>query len=723
MKLTLSRLSVLCSALLCSTSVALAAAHPPELIRIFPLGGQAGTTISLEILGGRLSNVIGVEFDTKDLFWDQKTAQASPVKVTGEVRISPTAAMGAHILRVITLDGPSNSALFNVGQFPSPKEVEPNNKLAQAQRLSALPVEVQGRLDGAPDIDIFSFQANKGERWVFDLRSIEDGSSVEARMILMDSFGKQISFNDDRNDYNENPLIEQTFPATGVYYVKLDQYRGPRGFNFGKNCSYTLRISALPVITSTYPMALHAGSQAVVRLRGRGLESIRQAYLTELRQAEYARMTYPYTMPVHFRSDPATGSAQVRIAGNVKRRVPESAELTFLVPSDAKPGLWKLWVTGSRGSAPGLNLDIVDEPVLEATAAMKSALSAAPLEINGQLAKTGEKDSYHIEGRAGQPLHFFTLAAQLGVPYLDSVLTLRDASGKKVAENDDVVAGQGTLLGNPDSSLFYTPKQDGPLVLELRDRTRRGGPGFEYCLKIRNELPGFQLFTTPENFTVTPGDTSEIKVHLIREAGLEGEIEIWLAGLPPGVTAPRGRFRADQLFEPNADGADMIIPEMTLAIKTPESIPEGVYPISVYGAVIGGDGKRVEAHATMMQGPLLDVWNFVRRPLPAITMSVVPQFAPQLTSRVGTLRLERGKPVTIELTAENIPEGAPFRLVDLPAGVQYKMLGRQGSQVTVSVEAGAEALAGTYDISAETEVGSRKAPSPSIALVIQVPSK
>ena len=67
------------------------------------------------------------------------------------------------MLRAITLDGPSNSAIFNVGQFPSPiSEVEPNNKLDRAQRFCPLPVEVQGRLDGAPDIDIYAFTGQEG---------------------------------------------------------------------------------------------------------------------------------------------------------------------------------------------------------------------------------------------------------------------------------------------------------------------------------------------------------------------------------------------------------------------------------------------------------------------------------------------------------------------------------------------------------------------------------
>src|ERR1700681_1859664 len=95
-----------------------AGAAAPELIRIYPLGGQAGTTVSLEILGQRLSNVTGVEFDTQDLLWE-RTTQSGPGKIIGDVRIAPEAALGAHRLHVNTLDGPSTTALFNVGQLRS----------------------------------------------------------------------------------------------------------------------------------------------------------------------------------------------------------------------------------------------------------------------------------------------------------------------------------------------------------------------------------------------------------------------------------------------------------------------------------------------------------------------------------------------------------------------------------------------------------------------------
>src|SRR6266478_4404301 len=200
------------------------------------------------------------------------------------------------------------------------------------------------------------------------------------------------------------------------------------------------------------------------------------------------------------------------------------------------------------------------------------------------------------------------------------------------------------------------------------------GPVSEYCLKVANQKPAFQLFTTPENFTVASGGDAELKVHLIREAGFEGKVDVWLEGLPAGVQTPRGQFRADQLFEPNADGADMIIPEIPFRIHVPESIPVGSYTIRVYAAPADepdNTSNRVEAHATIMIGPLLDLWNFIRRPLPAITMTVVQPFSAELLTDVRTLRLERGKSATLELKAENVPEDTNFRLLDLPDGVQY----------------------------------------------------
>lgn len=596
---------------------------PPKLSRVYPLGGQLGTTVPVEILGERLSDAARLEFDCKDLTWERTTEESTPGKLKGAISISGTAALGSHMFRIITRGGSSNSGIFNVGQFRSIAEIEPNNNPAVAQTINAFPVEVQGVLEGAPDSDVFAFEASEKQRWVFDLRSIEEGSAVEARMLLLDAAGQRIVFNDDRNDFNENPRIEYTFPVAGKYYIKLDQYRGPRGFNFGKLSAYTLRFSALPVVTSLRPLALRAGATATLRLTGTGMDSVAHIYVTELRQAEYARMTYPYTMPIKFRPDPEEGRNASRLDGQVTQRAPGQVEVRFDVPEDVHEGVWRLWLVGANGTAEAGSLVIENCPTLDEKDAREAALGVEPLTVVGALEKTGERDVFRFRVKAGEPVHFSTLAMQLGVPFLDTVLTLRDESGKKLAENDDVVAGQGTLLGNPDSSLFYTPKQDGTVSLEVHDRLRRGGTGYEYCIKVERRAPSFQLFTTPENVTAAQGGVAEIKVHLVREEGFEGEVDIWFEGLPDGIRAERSQFRADQLFIPNADGADMVIPEITFRIAIPPASPPASYPVRVYGrAARTPQREPVEAHATLMLGPLLDVWNYVRRPLPQITLTV-----------------------------------------------------------------------------------------------------
>ena len=576
--------------------------EPATLIRLHPLGGRAGSVVEVEILGTKLATATGVEFDGKDLIWEQTTERAEG-RVRGLVSIAPGAALGGHMLRVMTSQGPTPSLVFNVGQFPSFVEGE-------QRAVPSLPVEIYGRLDGAADIDTYWFSVGAGERWLFDFQAMEAGAAVEARMILLDRNGERMAFNDDRDDYDENPLIEHTFTAGGVYGVRLDQYRGPRGFTFGKNNAYLLRIAQLPRVRAVAPLGARRGSAARFRLMGSGLAGVKEVYLTELRRGEYARMTYPYTMPIRFREDPA---ANPRIDGMVVSASEGRVEASFAIPAGASLGLWKLWVAGASGVAEGPRVEIDDVVEISEGGTLPSSF---PFAVNGVLSQPREWDTYSIAAKAGSPIYVSTLSAQLGGPHLDTVLTLLDTKGKKLAENDDVVAGWGGLLGNPDSSLFFTPAVDETLQLVVRDRLKRGGELYPYRLRFASRRPGFQLFTTPENLTVKRGGTAVLKVHLVREMGFAGEVEVWVAG----VEGLHGKFRTDQLFEPNADGADMLIPEMEFRVSGLDKA--GVVPLRVWGKA--ADGTVVEGHTATMIGPIYQGdWNFFRRPVAGITLTVV----------------------------------------------------------------------------------------------------
>lgn len=593
--------------LLCALAAAAAEFEPAQLTRLHPLGGRAGTAVEIEILGTHLDTATSVEFDCADLEWKHTTSRDKG-KLTGVIAIAPGASLGGHMLRVMTAHGPTSSLLFNVGQFPAFIE-------SDHRAVPSLPAEIYGRLDGPTDHDTYWFTAKAGERWLFDLRAMEHGSAVEARMMLVNGKGERLVYNDDRDQFDENPLIEHTFAEAGLYGVKLDQYRGPRGFTFGKNNAYILRISALPRLRWVSPLGARRGSTARLTIDASSLAQIREVYLTELRRGEYARMTYPHTMPVAFRNDPARSGSVRRINGRFAAGIAE-----FAIPASAPTGLWRLWLAGPNGVAEGPNVEISETPEFTEESAMRAMPAMPAFTINGSLAQPRERDRYRVEARAGEPLHFWTLSTQLGAPWLDTVLTLRDPEGKKIVEDDDVVAGYGGLLGNPDSSLFYTPAKNGPLILEVRDRLNRGGPAFPYRLKFDRRKPGFQLFTTPENLTARKGAVAIAKVHLVREAGFSGPVDVWFEGLPKEMPEMRSRFRADQLFEPNADGADMLIPEIPFRIEAPTA--PGVYALRVMGKA--ADGQVAEAHTATMIGPIYQGdWNFYRRPVPAITLTVI----------------------------------------------------------------------------------------------------
>jgi len=582
-----------------------ASGQPPSLSRLHPLGARAGSLVEIEILGESLQAASSVEFDSPLLTWQQTTLR-EPGRLKGLVSLAPHTPLGPHLLRVRSPLGPSNSLLFNAGQFPAVLE-------GDHRALPSLPAELYGRLDGPTDIDTYWFSVHAGQRWLFDLRAMDHGSAVEARMALLHANGQKIAYNDDRDHYDENPRLEYTFPQSGVYGLRLDQYRGPRGFTFGKNNAYLLRISNLPNPLSLSPLGARRGALARFSLHGSALAAVSQAYLTPLRLAEYSRMTYPYTMPIRFEPDPPSPT---RLPAQILAASPSRLDFAVSIPAHASPGLWKLWLVSPAGHTDALPLEISDLP--ERTDAQPLPPAPPPYVVNGLLATPGQRQRFLIPARAGQPLRFSTLAAQLGAPFLDTVLTLRDPQGRKLAENDDVVAGWGGLLGNPDSTLFYTPTTSGTLTLELRDRLLRGGPLYPYRLKVESAAPSFQLFTTPENLTVRRGQTTTLKLHLVREAGFSGEVSVRVEGAGPPLS---GRFRPDQLFEPNADGADMLIPEIEFTLPAPG--PPGVYPLTITGHAPAHPAP-VTAHTAVMIGPIYQGdWNFYRRPLPAITLTVV----------------------------------------------------------------------------------------------------
>jgi hypothetical protein len=122
------------------------------------------------------------------------------------------------------------------------------------------------------------------------------------------------------------------------------------------------------------------------------------------------------------------------------------------------------------------------------------------------------------------------VSQELGYP-LDPHLTLLDAEGKVLDENDD--SGRQ----NRDVQLTITAPADGQYRAVVRDLHRHGGPRYFYRLTMRRAEPDFSLRLAADSFVLASGKPLEIPVAIDRQNGFDEEIEISVSGLPENVIA------------------------------------------------------------------------------------------------------------------------------------------------------------------------------------------
>ena len=71
-------------------------------------------------------------------------------------------------------------------------EVEPNNNASEATELSALPVEISGKIGAAGDTDAFWFRAKAGEEWVIEVNAAQSKSQLDSKVEILDASGEPV---------------------------------------------------------------------------------------------------------------------------------------------------------------------------------------------------------------------------------------------------------------------------------------------------------------------------------------------------------------------------------------------------------------------------------------------------------------------------------------------------------------------------------------------------
>ena len=314
----------------------------------------------------------------------------------------------------------------------------------------------------------------------------------DACLTLSDSNGKQLKF---AKDFRFDPDPMMIFPVEkdGEYLLDIHDilYRGRENF------IYRLSIGELPRLTHIFPLGGQRNSNVTVELHGVNLPA---------------------------------------------------QTLDVAIPADSPPMRYvSVTRDGLRSNA--LPLAVGDLPEVRETEPNDSIEKAnriePPVTINGRIQQRGDEDYFIFSAQAKQTLVMEVFARRLESP-LDSLLTLFDAKGKELAENDDTVDPSAALVTHhADSRLMYTFPAAADYVLRIKDIQGNGGEEYAYRLVIAPPRPDYALRISPDLLPVGQGDTAMVTVDALRKTASTAR-SAW-----PSRACPRERLPAKRSFRPN----------------------------------------------------------------------------------------------------------------------------------------------------------------------------
>jgi hypothetical protein len=477
-------------------------ANPPIAQYLFPAGGRQGTLVDLRIGGIDLNKRCGFEMtgpgiqapsqiDRTKTIWfegpllplpESQQQEDYPQDMAGKVTIAADAPLGVRFARTWTSQGTSPALKFMVGDLPEVIEHEIDGEPVPEE--VKLPVTANGRIFPREDIDLWQFEAKRGQTIWCEVHAARLGSPLDSLIEILDPKGRVLAENDDI--FGSDSFVRFTAAEDGKYQVRI------RDVNFrgGQAYVYRLTISAGPRVDRVYPLGAKRGGKSKFEVAGSGLA------------AGPIEINIPADAPRDFSHRVAVGDTRSN---------------AFLLDIDDLPE----FLEGEPNDEPGQT-----KPV------------TAPAVLNGRIDKPGDRDCWAITMKKGETLEFDVRAQRLGSPLLP-VLTVRTPKGDEL---------QGAEGGQGDPSLKVVANEDGTYYATVADRFRnRGGPEFAYRLRVdKPRAPGFRLQALADSLTVARGAQAPVKLQIERFGGFNAPIDLTVEGLPADVTLSNPKVAANQ---------------------------------------------------------------------------------------------------------------------------------------------------------------------------------
>lgn len=440
--------------------------------------------LTLMPMGGQVGTTLDVTLtgenleDVSAMIFSSPKITAKPVPDTENkftLTIAPDAAAGVYDVRVVSRLGISSPRAFSVGKLPESTNTVANQSLEKA---TPLPVNsICNAVMKQKAIDYYTFEAKKDQRVAVECAAVGIDSKLTPVVIIGDAKGRDLLVNRTGGILNFTPFED------GNYVIKVHDltYQGtPRHF-------YRL---AIQEVAGNDPAPRHPSTATV------------------------SSMSWP----------PAN--------------LPDTPALQEIEPNNDSPKVQSIT----------LPCDIAG-----------SFFPAADVDTFEFSAKKGETWWVEVASeRLGLPTDPFVLVQKVGTKEGQETLTdlaeLYDIkSPVKVSSNGYSYDGPPYNSGSPDVLGKVEIKEDGKYRLQVRDLFggTRNEPDNIYRLIVRKAQPDFSLSAWAVHMTLRNGDRAAfskpialraggsiaIEVVVIRRDGYDGDIELGMEGLPPGVTA------------------------------------------------------------------------------------------------------------------------------------------------------------------------------------------
>ena len=482
-------------------------AAAPTLTRLFPAGGQRGTTVKVECTG---------KFKWPVKIWSPGVKVAA-LKDSGQIQVTIPADLAADRvwIRLYDAEGASPALPFLLSNLAEFREKEPNNRLGKFQPLPGAtkggdaPDKSQkgsrpgsqgvanGILQSVGDVDGFAVYVKAGSTLVADMAAnTRLNSPVDSVLQVVSPDGFVVAENHD--GVGIDPRLAFTPTKTGIYLVRVFGFPSKPNssitYSGAATYVYRLTITTGPFITNAARVSVAVGTKSVPIFGWNIPEGTEVPVRGEAESLREVESVFSKQIP----AASGIGFVQGReFAGRARIRT-----VPFKTVGVVRPG-----------GGPGVAL-------------------APPVAVTGCL-DTHNQITRHVFQLKKETA--YSLSAESSTFELPVVPLMRIMApdGSRAAQSSDPGTGKETHLR-------FSPKVDGPHEVQVFDRYRHYGPGHFYQVTIVPEETDFELSISADMLVVTPQKPLEVDVVVTRRnssGGKLGPITIAVDGLPKGMTS------------------------------------------------------------------------------------------------------------------------------------------------------------------------------------------